>query len=243
MLGMQNVDGGWASFDRDNDKQWLTEVPFADHNAMIDPSTPDLTARVLEALGKLGHRVGSPAVERGIAYLRANQEADGSWFGRWGVNYIYGTWQVLLGLRAVGVRCDDPLMVAGTNWLLAYQQSSGGWGESPDSYTQPHLRGQGAATASQTAWAVMGLLAAGMIDHEATIRGIRYLVDTQQSDGTWHEPQFTGTGFPLVFYLRYHLYRIYFPLLALSRFAATLGDDAQARAVLPLSAADPVASS
>jgi squalene-hopene/tetraprenyl-beta-curcumene cyclase len=221
MLAMQNRDGGWGAFDRDNDSEFLCYVPFADHNAMTDPSTPDLTARVLEALGKLGHRVGSPAVDRAIAYLRRTQEADGSWFGRWGVNYIYGTWQVLLGLAEVGVAADDRCMVAGANWLVAYQQPSGGWGETADSYDDPRLKGQGPATASQTAWAVLGLLAAGREDHPATARGIRWLLNHQRDDGTWDEPEFTGTGFPRVFYLRYHLYPVYFPLMALARWGKT----------------------
>jgi squalene-hopene/tetraprenyl-beta-curcumene cyclase len=197
-------------------------VPFADHNAMIDPSTPDLTARVLEALGRLGKRAGDAAVDRAIAYVRASQQADGSWFGRWGVNYIYGTWQVLSGLAAVGVRPDDPLMVSGSQWLLAHQQPSGAWGESADSYADPSLRGQGPPTASQTAWAVLGLLAAGLRDHPATLAGIGYLIDQQQGDGSWDETEFTGTGFPRVFYLRYHLYRVYFPLLALARWKSPL---------------------
>ncbi|HUY32959.1 MAG TPA: squalene--hopene cyclase [Pirellulales bacterium] len=223
MLAMQNRDGGWGAFDRDNDREFLCRVPFADHNAMIDPSTPDLTARVLEALGQLGRRVGNPRVDRAVAYLRRTQEADGSWFGRWGVNYIYGTWQVLTGLAAVGLPASDPLMVSGGQWLLMHQQPSGAWGESPDSYADPRLRGQGPPTASQTAWAVLGLLAAGLGDHEAAARGIRYLLARQRDDGTWDEPEFTGTGFPRVFYLRYHLYRIYFPLLALARWAAAVG--------------------
>ncbi|HEY2838025.1 MAG TPA: terpene cyclase/mutase family protein [Pirellulales bacterium] len=219
VLAMQNRDGGWGAFDRDNTRQFLCHVPFADHNAMIDPSTPDLTARVLESLGQLGRRVGDPMVDRGVNYLRSAQEADGSWFGRWGVNYIYGTWQALIGLRAVGVPTHDPQMVRGANWLLAWQQTGGGWGESPDSYADPHKRGQGPVTASQTAWAVMALLAAGMRDHPATARGVKYLVDAQNDDGTWTELEFTGTGFPRVFYLRYHWYPIYFPLMALSQWA------------------------
>jgi len=230
MLAMQNRDGGWGAFDRDNDREFLCHVPFADHNAMIDPSTPDLTARVLESLGQLGHRIGNPAVDRAVDYLRRTQEADGSWFGRWGVNYIYGTWQVLTGLAAVGLPVSDPLMVSGGQWLLSHQHSSGAWGESPESYTHPHLRGQGPPTASQTAWAVLGLSAAGLGDHGAAVHGIRYLLTRQLDDGTWDEPEFTGTGFPRVFYLRYHLYRIYFPLLALSRWAAVAdaqGDVAQ----------------
>lgn len=219
MLAMQNRDGGWGAFDRDNTRQFLCHVPFADHNAMIDPSTPDLTARVLESLGQLGRRVGDKAVDRAVRYLRSAQEADGSWFGRWGVNYIYGTWQSLIGLRAVGVPTDDPQMARGANWLLAWQQSCGGWGESPDSYADPHKRGQGPVTASQTAWAVMGLLAAGMREHPAVARGVQYLIDAQNDDGTWTELEFTGTGFPRVFYLRYHWYPMYFPLMALSQWA------------------------
>jgi squalene-hopene/tetraprenyl-beta-curcumene cyclase len=220
MLAMQNRDGGWGAFDRDNDRDFLCHVPFADHNAMIDPSTPDLTARVLEALGRLGHRVGAPAVDRAVRYLRETQEADGSWFGRWGVNYLYGAWQALAGLAEVGVATDDPAIAAGAEWLICHQQPSGGWGESADSYARPHLRGQGPATASQTSWALLGLMAAGRHDHPAVARGVRYLIDHQRPDGGWDEPEFTGTGFPLVFYLRYHLYPIYFPLLALARYAA-----------------------
>jgi squalene-hopene/tetraprenyl-beta-curcumene cyclase len=219
LLAMQNDDGGWAAFDRNNNRQFLCYVPFADHNAMIDPSTPDITARVLEALGELGRRVGDPVVDRAIEYLRRSQEPDGSWYGRWGVNYIYGTWQTLTGLAAVGLPSDDPMMVAGANWLLACQQPSGAWGESADSYADPRRRGQGPPTASQTAWAVLGLLAAGMERVPAVARGIRYLLHTQCEDGTWYEPEFTGTGFPRVFYLRYHYYPMYFPLMALSRWA------------------------
>jgi len=219
---MQNRDGGWGAFDRDNDHDYLCHVPFADHNAMIDPSTPDLTGRVLEALGAWGHRVGQPHVDRALAYLRETQEADGSWYGRWGVNYIYGTWQVLAGLAAVGLKPDDPLVQAGANWLLAHQHPSGAWGESADSYDRPHLRGEGPPTASQTAWALLGLMSAGLHNHSATVRGVRYLLKTQQDDGGWDEPEFTGTGFPQVFYLRYHMYPLYFPLLALSRWAVAL---------------------
>jgi squalene-hopene/tetraprenyl-beta-curcumene cyclase len=219
MLAMQNRDGGWGAFDRNNNRQFLCHVPFADHNAMIDPSTPDLAGRVLEALGQLGHRRGEPAVDRAIAYIRREQNADGSWFGRWGVNYIYGSWQVIAGLTAVGVPTDDPAIVAAAEWLLLHQQACGGWGESPDSYESPHLRGQGTPTASQTAWAILGLLAAGMEHYPAVMRGIRYLTMMQNDDGTWDEAEFTGTGFPRVFYLRYHYYPIYFPLLALSQWA------------------------
>jgi squalene-hopene/tetraprenyl-beta-curcumene cyclase len=173
---------------------------------------------VLEALGRLGRRIGDPAVDRAVAYMRRSQQADGSWFGRWGVNYIYGTWQAIVGLTAVGLAPHDPSIARGANWLLAHQQPSGGWGESPDSYAQPHLRGHGPTTASQTAWAVMGLTAAGHSQSAAVTRGIAYLLARQQDDGAWHETEFTGTGFPQVFYLRYHYYPIYFPLLALAQW-------------------------
>jgi squalene-hopene/tetraprenyl-beta-curcumene cyclase len=189
---------------------------------MIDPSTPDLTGRVLEALGRLGRRLGDPAVDRAVAYLRRTQEADGCWFGRWGVNYIYGTWQALAGLASVGVPARDPSVVAAANWLLACQRPGGGWGESAASYADPGLRGQGPATASQTAWAVLGLLAAGLEEHPAVIRGLEFLTSRQQADGKWCEEEFTGTGFPRVFYLRYHYYPIYFPLLALSRWSSAV---------------------
>jgi squalene-hopene/tetraprenyl-beta-curcumene cyclase len=218
LLAMQNRDGGWGAFDRDNNRRFLCHVPFADHNAMIDPSTPDLAGRVLEALGNLGHRVGHPAVDRAVAYVRREQNADGSWYGRWGVNYVYGTWQAITGLAAVGVPRDDASVAAGADWLLAHQQPCGGWGESPESYEFPSRRGQGPVTASQTAWGLMGLIAAGRHEHPAAVRAVHYLLATQVDDGTWHESEFTGTGFPRVFYLRYHYYPIYFPLLALSQW-------------------------
>ncbi|HTQ37870.1 MAG TPA: prenyltransferase/squalene oxidase repeat-containing protein [Pirellulales bacterium] len=223
MLAMQNRDGGWGAFDRNNTAEFLCHVPFADHNAMIDPSSPDLAGRVLESLSGRGRRLGDVAIDRAVAYLRQVQEADGSWFGRWGVNYIYGTWQSLTGLEAVGVPHDDPAIVAGSQWLIAHQQPSGGWGESADSYAYPNLRGQGRETASQTAWAVMGLIAAGRHNHPAALRGVNYLLAHQNVDGTWDETEFTGTGFPRVFYLRYHYYRIYFPLMALARWAKAAG--------------------
>lgn len=218
ILAMQNRDGGWGAFDKDNDSEFLCHVPFADHNAMIDPSTPDIAGRVIESLADWETTIGHPAVDRAIRYIRRTQEADGSWFGRWGVNYIYGTWQVLVGLARAGIPHDDPAVRRGVAWLLAHQQSSGGWGESIASYTDPAQRGKGPATASQTAWALLGLIAAHQAAHPAVRRGIQYLLDTQQPDGSWDEPEFTGTGFPLVFYLRYHLYPVYFPLLALSQW-------------------------
>jgi len=218
---MQNADGGWGAFDRDNDCELLCRVPFADHNAMIDPSSPDLAGRVLEAFGRLGLRQGHPAVDRGVAYLRREQRPDGAWFGRWGVNYIYGTWQAIEGLRAVGLGADDPAVSCGADWLASHQQACGGWGESCESYADERLAGIGTPTASQTAWAVAGLVAADRAASDAARRGVRWLVERQAEDGAWEEREFTGTGFPKVFYLRYHYYPIYFPLMALARWNAT----------------------
>ena len=223
---MQNADGGWGAFDRDNNVEFLCKVPFADHNAMIDPSSPDLAGRVLEAFGKTGLQVGHPAVDRAVAYLRRTQEADGSWYGRWGVNYIYGTWQSLEGLRAVGVPTADECVRRGADWLVRHQQDDGGWGETPESYADRSLAGCGTPTASQTAWAVAGLVAAGADGSAAVRRGMDWLVERQLADGTWEQREFTGTGFPQVFYLRYHWYPIYFPAVALSRAV-------RARAALP----------
>ena len=216
---MQSSDGGWGAFDRDNNLELLCKVPFADHNAMIDPSSPDLAGRVLEAFGKLGIRAGRPSVDRAIDYLRASQETDGSWFGRWGVNYVYGTWQAIEGLRAVGLSSTDAAISAGADWLTRHQQPCGGWGETPESYVDPSLAGCGTPTASQTAWAVAGLVAAGRHDTREARRGVQWLASRQSADGSWEELEFTGTGFPKVFYLRYHYYPIYFPLMALARFS------------------------
>jgi len=220
---MQNADGGWGAFDRDNNCEWLCKVPFADHNAMIDPSSPDLAGRVLEAFGKVGLRRGHPSVDRAVAYVRRSQEDDGAWYGRWGVNYIYGTWQVLEGLRAVGVPATDHAVVRGADWLEIHQQADGGWGETPGSYADRTLAGTGVPTASQTAWAVSGLVAAGRGDTTAAHRGADWLVCRQEADGTWEQREFTGTGFPQVFYLRYHWYPVYFPLLALARVRRAAG--------------------
>ena len=216
---MQCRDGGWAAFDADNDRELFTRVPFADHNAMIDPPTADITARTLEMYGRLGVGQHHETLQRAIEFVWNDQQYDHSWYGRWGVNYIYGTWQVLVGLTAIGVPGKDPRLQAGASWLRKTQQSCGGWGETPRSYDEPDLRGTGTPTASQTAWALMGLLAVGDLDSDAVQRGVQFLLDTQEPDGTWNEPEFTGTGFPRVFYLRYHLYGHYFPLMALGRYA------------------------
>ncbi len=218
LRAMQNSDGGWAAFDRNINKWILTQVPFADHNAMLDPSCPDITARVLEALAHYGHRIGEPHVDRAIEFILNTQEADGSWFGRWGVNYIYGTWQVLAGLAAVGFDMSKPVVRRGVNWLKDHQNADGGWGESCASYDDPQLAGIGPSTPSQTAWALLGLMAAGERETAEVRAGIEYLITEQKSDGTWTEEPFTGTGFPKVFYLKYHLYAQYFPLMALGRY-------------------------
>ncbi len=218
LLAMQNRDGGWAAFDVDIDNQVLTRVPFADHNAMLDPSCADITARVIELLGTLGYTLDHPSVARGLQYLWKTQEPQGCWYGRWGVNYIYGTWQVLQGLKAISHPMKHPALLKAADWLESVQQPCGGWGETCRSYDQPELMGTGSPTASQTAWAILGLLAAGRASGAAASRGMSYLLETQSADGSWEEPEFTGTGFPRVFYLRYHLYRVYFPLMAISRY-------------------------
>ena len=229
LLGMQNRDGGWAAFDRDINREVLTRVPFADHNAMLDPSCPDITARVLEALGHYGFGTEHPQVQRALAYIEAAQTAAGCWPGRWGVNYLYGTWQVLTGLASVGFHPGHPLVQRAVAWLKEVQQAGGGWGESCRSYDDPSYAGQGTPTASQTSWALMGLIAAGEADSDAVRGGIAYLLATQKSDGGWTEEHFTGTGFPRVFYLKYHMYSLYFPLMALARFAQAIHAKSVAR--------------
>ena len=230
MMGMQNDDGGWASFDRGNDKHWLTAVPFADHNAMIDPSTADITARVLECLSHLpDFGVGHPAVARALGFLRRDQTTEGCWYGRWGVNYLYGTWQVLRGLAAIGEDLEAPYVRRAVRWLFARQNDDGGWGESIASYDHPAQKGIGPSTPSQTAWALMGLVAAGEAASPAVRRGVQHLLDRQTPDGTWEQVSWTGTGFPKVFYLNYHYYRHYFPLMALSQYRAQASAAARAR--------------
>jgi squalene-hopene/tetraprenyl-beta-curcumene cyclase len=217
-LSMQNKDGGWASFDKECNMQILIKIPFADHNAMIDPSTADITGRVLEALAHMGLRRGNQVVERAIHFLKKEQESEGAWFGRWGCNYIYGTWLVLRGLRCIGEDLQQPWVRKAVSWLESVQNPDGGWGESMASYEDPSLKGRGESTPSQTAWALMGLLSA---DKEMTVairRAVQYLIQQQREDGSWTDSVWTGTGFPRVFYLKYHLYATYFPLLALGLF-------------------------
>jgi len=194
-------------------------VPFADHNAMLDPATVDITGRVLEMLATYGYDRSHPALKKAIEFLRREQQPDGSWFGRWGVNYIYGTTLALRGLEAIGVDEHEPYVQQAAEWLRMVQNADGGWGETCASYDDPNRKGQGESTASQTAWAVLGLLAANDLRSDSVARGIAYLLRTQKKDGSWEEPYCTGTGFPQVFYLKYHMYRQYFPLLALTTYA------------------------
>jgi len=220
-LSMQNRDGGWGAFDRDNNCAILTRVPFADHNAMIDPSTEDVTARVLECLGCLGWDASHPAIKQGLRYLEEQQTEEGAWYGRWGVNYIYGTSGVLRALETLGLS-RGPQAQRGRAWLESVQNADGGFGESCASYSDPRLKGQGPSTPSQTAWGLIGLLATGGVSDLAVARAVQYLLNRQKPDGSWDEEAFTGTGFPRVFYLRYHLYRNSFPLYALARYANLL---------------------
>ncbi len=218
MLTFQCKDGGWASFDKDCTKGILEKVPFADHNAMLDPECADITARILELLGYENFSLADKQIQEALEFLRTHQEADGSWYGRWGVNYIYGTWQVLRGLRALGLDMRQPWIVNARDWLESVQHDDGGWGEGCDTYDDPVFKGRGPSTASQTAWAVMGLCAFDDPERPSLKNGVEYLIRTQNSDGTWTEPETTGTGFPRVFYLKYDMYRNSWPLLALSTY-------------------------
>ena len=218
VFSMQCRDGGWASFDKNNDRMVFQHVPFADHNAMLDPPTADITGRVLEMLAAHGYDRSDRRVKRALKFILREQEPDGSWFGRWGVNYIYGTMQVLRGLEAMGIDNHEPYIQQAAEWLRMFQNPDGGWGETCSSYDDASTKGIGPSTPSQTAWAVLGLLAAGDTRSESVARGVAYLLRSQKKDGSFDELEFTGTGFPRVFYLAYHLYRIYFPLLALTTY-------------------------
>jgi squalene-hopene/tetraprenyl-beta-curcumene cyclase len=218
VLAMQGSDGGWGAYDKDNNRIVFNYIPFADHHALLDPSTSDLTGRCLEMLAALGYDQTHPAVGPALRFLRREQEADGSWYGRWGVNYIYGTWSVLAGLRAIGVDLSDPAISRAVAWLESKQNPDGGWGESCHSYGDPASSGKGDSTPSQTAWAIMGLMSAGMADAFSVARGVQYLLRQQTKEGSWEEVRHTGTGFPRVFYLRYHWYCQYFPLWALAMY-------------------------
>ncbi len=232
---MQCKAGGWAAFDLDNDQYWLNEHPYGDLKALIDPNTADVTARVLEMIGCLGRVPSNSSVpqyiepeqlDRALTYLMQEQEPEGCWFGRWGVNYIYGTSGVLVALSKIAPKTYQSSIKRGANWLMQCQNADGGWGETCESYNDPSLKGKGFSTASQTAWALIGLLASGEALGQyaiEAIRGVNYLIATQQDDGTWDENHFTGTGFPGHFYLKYHLYQQHFPLTALGRYRRLLG--------------------
>ncbi len=218
ILSMQCKNGGWASFDKDNTRMVFQYIPFADHNAMLDPPTVDITGRILEMLATYGYDKNHRAVKKALKFIRDEQEPDGSWFGRWGVNYIYGTALVLRGLEAMGIDHHEPYIQQAAEWIRMVQNPDGGWGETCGSYDDPNTKGVGPSTPSQTAWAVMGLLAANDTRSDSVARGIAYLLKTQKKDGSWDEAWYTGTGFPRVFYLMYHMYRQYFPLIALTTY-------------------------
>ncbi len=217
-LTFQCRDGGWGAFDKDCTKNILEKVPFADHNAMLDPECADITARILELLGYEGVGVENPQVERAIQFVREQQEEDGSWYGRWGVNYLYGTWQVLRGMRALNWDMNEPWLLKARDWLESVQHEDGGWGERCNTYVDPVFKGRGPSTASQTAWAVMGLCAFDDPARPSLVRGVEHLIRTQNPDGSWSEQETTGTGFPKVFYLKYDMYRNAWPLLALATY-------------------------
>jgi squalene-hopene/tetraprenyl-beta-curcumene cyclase len=217
-LSFQCHDGGWAAFDKDVTTPWLEDMPFADHNAILDPTCSDLTARTLEMLGYVGFDAHARAVRDAIQYLIDTQDEDGSWYGRWGVNYIYGTWQVLRGLRAIGQDMTQPWILRGRDWLESCQNADGGWGETCETYDNSAVKGMGPSTPSQTAWAIMGICACGDLDRPSVQRGLRYVLRSQKPDGSWDEEETTGTGFPRTFYLKYDMYRQNFPLLALATY-------------------------
>jgi squalene-hopene/tetraprenyl-beta-curcumene cyclase len=220
VVGMQSENGGWAAFDADNEYYYLNQIPFSDHGALLDPPTADVTARCVSMLAQLGASAGrNDAFDKGIAYLLRTQEKDGSWYGRWGMNYVYGTWSVLCALNVARLQPSAPAIRKAVQWLLAIQNKDGGWGEAGDSYRLDYRGYEPApSTASQTAWALLGLMAAGEVDHPSVAKGIDYLLQRQGMDGFWAEPYFTATGFPRVFYLRYHGYAKFFPLWALARY-------------------------
>ena len=218
IIGMQSSDGGWGAFEPENTHLYLNNIPFADHGALLDPPTSDVTARCVSFLAQIGMPADDPVMASALAFLRREQEPEGSWFGRWGTNYVYGTWSVLCAFNAAGVAAGDPAVRRAVDWLLSVQRDDGGWGEDEETYRDaPHGRYK-ESLPSQTAWALLGLMAAGDTDHPAVARGIAYLTATQGSDGGWAELPYNAVGFPRVFYLRYHGYRWYFPLMALARY-------------------------
>ncbi len=227
-VGLQSKNGGWGAFDADNTYDYLNNIPFADHGALLDPPTADVSARCVSMLAQIGEPLTSPRMKAALAYLEAEQEADGSWFGRWGVNYIYGTWSVLCALNAAKVDPAGPMVRKAAAWLIAIQNADGGWGEDCDSYAMDYKGYTPApSTASQTAWALLALMAVGETDHPAVARGIAYLQQTQAGDGLWAQEHYTGGGFPRVFYLRYHGYPKFFPMWAIARYRNLLRSNAR----------------
>jgi len=224
MVGMRSRCGGWGAFDRNNTKTWTRKIPFADFGEMIDPPSVDVSGHVIECLGRQGRRMGDPIVDRAVAYVLREQEPDGAWYGRWGVNLTYGTGAVLPGLEAVGFDMASPPVRRAVDWLIRHQNEDGGWGEAIEGYYDSSRRGRGVSTASQTGWSLMALLAAETPDHPAIRRGIEYLLRAQRSDGGWDEEQYTGTGFPTDFMIRYNIYRDVFPLMALGRYRRKVGE-------------------
>jgi squalene-hopene/tetraprenyl-beta-curcumene cyclase len=231
ITGMVSRDGGWAAFDADNTSRLVAKLPFCDFGAVTDPPSADVTAHVVEALAAMG-QAGSRAARRGVVWLLRAQESDGSWFGRWGANYVYGTGAVVPALIAAGVQPGKPAIRRAVAWLEQHQNPDGGWGEDLRSYDDPSLAGHGVSTASQTAWALLALLAAGGAE-PAVEAGVRWLAEHQRSDGAWDEPQFTGTGFPRDFYINYHLYRLVFPVSALGRYLSSPAPGDGAAAAFP----------
>ncbi|MFO0996782.1 MAG: squalene--hopene cyclase [Alphaproteobacteria bacterium] len=228
IIGMQSRNGGWGAFDIDNTHDLLNNIPFADHGALLDPPTADVSARCVSMLAQLGLDRNHPAMARGLAYLRREQEADGSWFGRWGTNYIYGTWSVLCALNIAGEDMGAPYVRKAVDWLIARQRADGGWGEDGATYWADRRGECKASTPSHTAWALLGLMAAGVVEHDAVRRGVDYLLNAPRTDGRWHERYYNAVGFPRVFYLLYHGYAAYFPLWALARFRNLVRGNAKA---------------
>ena len=216
--GMQSKNGGWGAFDVDNFKRWVSTIPFCDFGEVVDPPSEDVTAHVLEILGRMGYNTSRTSVTKGLDYVKETQENDGSWWGRWGVNYIYGLGAVLPALQHIGEDMGQPYIRRALDWIMEHQHEDGGWGEGVESYIDPSLRGKGPSTKSQTAWALLGLIAGGRAETESAKRGVDYLLRNQQEDGSWDEPEFTGTGFPRDFMINYHLYRYYWPLMALGQY-------------------------
>ncbi len=219
VLGLQSKNGGWGAFDSDNEYYYLNHIPFADHGALLDPPSADVTARCVGMLAQLGYKKDHTAVARAITYLRREQEKEGCWFGRWGTNYIYGTWSVLCALNAIDIDPKDPMVRRAVDWLLSKQRPDGGWGEDGASYWPDQPKGEGKeSTPAQTAWALLGLMAAGEVNHPGVAKGVQYLMDTQNEAGLWDEKLYTAVGFPRVFYLSYHGYKAFFPVWALARY-------------------------